>query len=121
MNVQMAALRQELFRCHSFSKDYKPQTPEGRLLSYTRSLWAQFCDHCSISDPAIGFNNYFQHEAGFLEYLKRGDLYNDPTLGCYQRFFKHLAEKDLGNAPDEELAFPLGQLLGDLRAVVVNR
>lgn len=119
MNVQMDAQRETLLRCHSFSNDYKPETPEDRLLSYTRNLWTQFCDDCSISDPVIGFNNYFQHEAGSLEYLKRRGLY--PTLGCYQRFFKHLAEKDLGNVPDEELAFPLGQLLGDLRAVVVNR
>lgn len=69
----------------------------------------------------IGFKNYLQHEAGFLEYLKRRDLYDDPTLGCFQRFFKHLAEKDLGNAPDEELALPLEKLLSDLRAVRVNR
>jgi len=42
-------------------------------------------------------------------------------LGCYQRFFKHLAEKDLGATPDEELASPLGQLWDNLRAVEVNR
>jgi hypothetical protein len=39
------------------------------------------------------------------------------SLGCYQRFFRQLAEKDLGDAPDEELASPLGQLLRDLQAV----
>jgi hypothetical protein len=37
-------------------------------------------------------------------------------LGCYQRFFRHLAEEDLGGAPDEGLASPLGQLLRDLQA-----
>jgi hypothetical protein len=42
-------------------------------------------------------------------------------LGYYQRLFLHLAEKDLGGAQDEELASPLGQLLGDLHAVEVNR
>jgi hypothetical protein len=105
---------------HSW-KDYRPQTPEDRLLSHTRQCWAEFCDDCSISDPKSGFKNYLQHEYGFLEYLKGRDFLDDKTLGCYQHFFRHLAEKDLGSAPDEELVSPLGQLLGDLRAVEVNR
>lgn len=68
-----------------------------------------------------GLKNYLQYKAGFLEYLKRRDFLDDTTLGCYRRFFGHLAEKDLGGAPDKELASLLGQLLGGLRAVEANR
>lgn len=95
MNGQMDALKQSLLPHKQFSwKDYKPQTPEDRLLSHTRQCWLEFCDDCSISDPVIGFKNYSQHEARFLEYLKRRDCCDATTLGCYQRFFRHLAEKD---------------------------
>ena len=52
-----------------------------------------------------------------MEYLKGRDSCDDTSLGCYQRFFRHLAEEDLGGAPDEALASPLGQLLRDLQAV----
>lgn len=118
----MDALRQSLLHHKQLSwKDYRPQTPEDRLLSHTRQCWVEFCDDCSISDPKAGFKNYVQYEAGFLEYLKRRDSCDDTTLGCYQRFFRHLAEKDLGGAPDEELASPLGQPLGDLQAVNDSR
>ena len=68
-----------------------------------------------------GFRNYLQHEVGFLEYLKGRDSCDDTSLGCYQRFSRHLDEEDLGGAPDEGLASPLRQLLGNLRAVEVNR
>ena len=64
-----------------------------------------------------GFRNYLQHEVGFLEYLKGRDSCDDTSLGCYQRFSRHLDEEDLGGAPDEGLASPLGQLLRDLQAV----
>jgi hypothetical protein len=122
MNGQMDALRQPLLCYEQLSwKDYKPQTPEDRLLSHTRQCWVEFCDDNSISDPVIGFKNYLQHEAGFLEYLERRDCCDGTTLGCYQRFFKHLAEKDLGGAPEEERESPLGQLLGGLQAVNDSR
>ena len=68
-----------------------------------------------------GFKNYSQRETEFLEYLKGRDSCDDASLGCYQRFFEHVAEKDLGGAPDEALASPLGQLLGDLQAVSDSR
>ena len=64
-----------------------------------------------------GYKNYLQHEPQFLEYLKRRDSCDDTRLVCYQRFFRHLTEKDLGGALDEDLASPLGQLLDELRAV----
>ena len=51
-----------------------------------------------------GFKNYLQHEARFLGYLERRDSCDETTLGCYQRFFRHLAEKDLGGALDQGLA-----------------
>ncbi len=111
----MLDLRQELL-CHR-QRSYTPQSPTDKLRSHVRQCWVEFCDDSSISDPVTGFKNYSQHEAGFLEYLKRRDSCDDTSLGCYQRFFRHLAEGDLGGAPDEALASPLGQLLCDLQAV----
>ncbi len=121
MNGQMDALTRSLLHHQQFSTDYKPQTPEDSLLSHTRQCWVEFCVDRSISNPETGFKDYLQHEDGFLGYLKWRDSCDDTTLGYYQRFFRHLAEKDLGSAPDEKLASPLGQLLGDLRAVEANR
>ena len=122
MNGQMDALRQPLRHHQQFSTDYKPQTPEDSLLSHTRQCWVDFCVDRSISNPETGFKNYLQqYEAGFLDYLKRRDSCDDTTLGCYQRFFRHLVEKGLGSAPDKELASPLEQLLGDLQAVNDSR
>ncbi|KAK3938098.1 hypothetical protein QBC46DRAFT_356111 [Diplogelasinospora grovesii] len=81
------------------------------------NLWVEFCSDCSISDPVTGFENYSQHEDAFLGYLKERHFCDDKASGCYQRFFSHLAEKDLGGVSDEELASRLRQLLDDLRAV----
>ena len=111
-----------MLRHEPFSwKDYKPTTSTERLLFHIRQCWVEFCDDNSISDPEAGFKNYSQHEARFLEYLKRSDSCDDTTLGCYQRFFRDLAEEALGGAPDEELASPLEQLLGGLQAVNDSR
>lgn len=68
------------------------------LLSWAQGhdSWAEFCDDSSISTPATGFKNYLQHEPRFLEYLKRRDSCDDSRLVCYQRFFRHLAEKGFG-------------------------
>jgi hypothetical protein len=117
MNGQMDDLRLGLL-CHRQRswQDSTPQSPTKKLLSHVRQCWAEFCDYSSVSDPVIGFKNYFQHEVGFLECLKGRDSCDETSLGCYQRFFRHLAEEDLGGAPDEGLASPLEQLLRDLQA-----
>ena len=96
-----------LLLCHrqlSWQEDYKPQSPADKLLSHTRQCWVEFCDDNSVSGPTTGFKNYLQHETRFLGYLERRDSCDETTLGCYQRFFRHLAEKDLGGALDEGLA-----------------
>ncbi len=118
MNGPIVDLREELLRCgRRWEEDYTPQSPKDKLLYHVRRCWAEFCDDSSISDPVTGFKSYSRHETRFLEYLKKRDSYDDTTLGCYRRFFTYLAEKDLGDVPDEELASPLGQLLDELQAV----
>ena len=120
-HLEMDDLRQELL-CHRrrfWQEAYTPQSPTDKLLSHIRQSWVEFCDDPSIS-PVTGLKNYLEHEARFLKYLKGRDSCDDTSLGRYQRFFRHLAVEDLGDAPDEAAASPLGQLLRDLQAVEVT-